>query len=84
MDVARAPEGDVPEAAEQAMTADRLRGALGRLSDEQQRVLELAYFGGLTRQEIARTTGTPLGTVHTRARLGLQNLRSLLSDMADK
>lgn len=70
---------DVPEAAQQAMAAAQLRQALGRLSAEQQRVLELAYFAGLTRQEIARTTGTPLGTVHTRARLGLQNLRSMLS-----
>ena len=41
-------------------------------------MLELAYFGGLTRQEIAQATGTPLGTVHTRARLGLQALRAKL------
>jgi len=74
---------DVPAAAEHSMTAARLRRALVELSVEQQRVLELAYFGGLTRQEIARTTGTPLGTVHTRARLGLQNLRSILGDMGD-
>jgi RNA polymerase sigma-70 factor (ECF subfamily) len=50
------------------------------LSAEQYRVLDLAYFKGLTRQEIARLTGLPLGTVHTRARLGLQNLRSILQD----
>jgi DNA-directed RNA polymerase specialized sigma24 family protein len=47
-------------------------------------VLELAYFGGLTRQEIARVTGTPLGTVHTRARLGLQALRAKLSALGNE
>lgn len=77
---AAADEPPVPEAAEQAIAAGELRGALGRLSGEQYQVLELAYFKGLTRQEIARTTGLPLGTVHTRARLGLQNLRSILNE----
>lgn len=71
-------EESVPEAAEQAIAAGQLQDALERLSEEQQRVLELAYFQGLTRQEIASATGLPLGTVHTRARLGLQKLRSFL------
>ena len=78
LELAVAPDDDVPAAAEQAIAAAQLRGALNELSAEQQRVLELAYFGGLTRQEIARVTGTPLGTVHTRARLGLQALRAKL------
>jgi RNA polymerase sigma-70 factor (ECF subfamily) len=38
----------------------------------------MAFFWGLTRQEIAESTGVPLGTVHTRARLGLQKLREVL------
>ncbi len=75
-----APDTSVPEAAEQAIAAAQLRSALQHLSDEQYQVLELAYFKGLTRQEIAQTTGLPLGTVHTRARLGLQNLRTILND----
>jgi RNA polymerase sigma-70 factor (ECF subfamily) len=78
LELAVAPDDDVPGAAEQAIAAAQLRGALSELSAEQQRVLELAYFSGLTRQEIARVTGTPLGTVHTRARLGLQALRAKL------
>lgn len=78
LELAVAPDDDVPRAAEQAIAAEQLRGALKELSAEQQRVLELAYFSGLTRQEIARVTGTPLGTVHTRARLGLQALRAQL------
>jgi RNA polymerase sigma-70 factor (ECF subfamily) len=75
---APSPEAGVPEAAEGAIAAAQLHDALDRLSVEQYQVLDLAYFKGFTRQEIARITGLPLGTVHTRARLGLQNLRSIL------
>ena len=78
LETAPATDEDVPVAAEQAIAAEQLRGALDQLSAEQKRVLELAYFGGLTRQEIARVAGTPLGTVHTRARLGLLALRAKL------
>ncbi|MGH9399611.1 MAG: sigma-70 family RNA polymerase sigma factor [Thermoanaerobaculia bacterium] len=49
--------------------------AIGELPPEQRRVLELAYFEGLTHVEIAEKTATPLGTVKTRARLGLIKLR---------
>ena len=78
LELAPAPGDDVPTAVGDALAAAQLRGALDQLSAEQRRVLELAYFGGLTRQEIAQATGTPLGTVHTRARLGLQALRAKL------
>ena len=83
-DLTPAPDDSVPEAAERAIDVAQMRRALGELSPEQQRVLELAYFGGLTRQEIARATNTPLGTVHTRARLGLQNLRARLGASNDE
>ncbi len=64
--------------AERAELRDRVRTALGRLPAEQRRMLELAYFGGMTQSEIAAHTGDPLGTVKTRTRLGLQRLRSIL------
>ena len=51
------------------------RSAVGQLPDDQRRALELAYFEGLTHQEIAERTSTPLGTVKTRVRLGLMKLR---------
>lgn len=54
------------------------RAAIAELPPDQHRVLELAYFEGLTQQEIAERTGTPLGTVKTRVRLGLVKLRDRL------
>jgi len=61
-----------------ALRREQVVAALADLAPEQRKVLELAYFGGLTHHQIAEATETPLGTVHTRARLGLQKLRSAL------
>ncbi|MEP6993297.1 MAG: sigma-70 family RNA polymerase sigma factor [Acidobacteriota bacterium] len=55
------------------------RSAIGQLPADQRRALELAYFEGLTQEEIAARTSTPLGTVKTRVRLGLMKLREHLS-----
>lgn len=51
------------------------RAAIGKLPAEQREALDLAYFEGLTHAEIAERTGSPLGTVKTRIRLGLMKLR---------
>lgn len=53
---------------------------LSHLPDEQRRVIELAYFQGMKHSEIAEFLGSPLGTVKTRLRLGLQKLRDLLNN----
>jgi RNA polymerase sigma-70 factor, ECF subfamily len=55
-----------------------LRDAVQRLSPEQRKVIELAFFGGLTQNEVANRLGEPLGTVKARARRGLMKLKELL------
>lgn len=60
------------------LDASMVRSALESLSDVQREALELAYFGGLTQGEIAERTGTPLGTVKSRMRLGLLAMRRSL------
>jgi RNA polymerase sigma-70 factor (ECF subfamily) len=49
--------------------------ALGRLPESQRQSLVLAYWGGLTAEEIAAVTRAPVGTVKSRIRLGLMNMR---------
>ena len=62
------------------LDADAVRGALAVLSDVQREAIELAYFGGLTQQEIAVRMDTPLGTVKSRMRLGLLAMRRALTE----
>lgn len=57
---------------------DEVRAAVEALPEEQRRAIELAFFEGLTHREIAVRTGTPLGTVKGRLRLGLQKLHASL------
>jgi RNA polymerase sigma-70 factor (ECF subfamily) len=75
------PNNDVPALAAAGERAALVRRALASLSAEQQLVIQLSYFKGLTRREIARRLGWPEGTVHTRARLALQNLRGRLDEL---
>jgi RNA polymerase sigma-70 factor (ECF subfamily) len=72
------PQATIPEAVWLLIQHEQVRAAVAELPPEQLHVIELAYFQGLTRQEIAQITGLPLGTIHTRARLALQKLRAIL------
>jgi RNA polymerase sigma-70 factor (ECF subfamily) len=60
--------------------AREIRDALEQLPSEQSRVIELAYFGGMTHVEIASMLDTPVGTVKGRMRLGLSKMRMALGD----
>jgi RNA polymerase sigma-70 factor, ECF subfamily len=67
------------------LDGDRVRRALQAISQPQREAIALAYYGGLTQQEIATRTGTPLGTVKSRVRLGLLALRhALISEGGDR
>lgn len=63
--------------------AREIRDALEDLPDEQSRVIELAYFGGMTHVQIASMLDTPVGTIKGRMRLGLAKMRMALGDPAE-
>lgn len=64
--------------------AQRVRGALSQLSEEQRTPIEMGFFGGITHEEIAQRTGIPLGTVKTRIRSGLRRMRESLSEAVSR
>jgi RNA polymerase sigma-70 factor (ECF subfamily) len=64
--------------AELSETSVIVRRSLSELSPPQRRVIELAYFGGLSQSEIAAQLSEPLGTVKTRMRAALEKLRQSL------
>ncbi|MCB9159238.1 MAG: sigma-70 family RNA polymerase sigma factor [Caldilineaceae bacterium] len=55
-----------------------VKSALAQIPPEQRVCIELAYFEGLTHQQIATQTGVAAGTIKSRLRLGLEKLEHLL------
>ncbi len=61
--------------------AGLLKAALAKLKPDQRDVIEKAYLGELSHQQISDQTGLPLGTIKSRIRLGLERLRHELKEM---
>jgi RNA polymerase sigma-70 factor (ECF subfamily) len=75
---AEAPAPDAGDVMETERLRARVREAVASLPEDQKAALMLAYFRGLTHQEIAAQLGEPLGTIKTRIRAGMQKLRGML------
>lgn len=73
IDEPESADGIIPE------TVD-LRDLVKKLAPEQQQIIDLMYFKGYTQSEIAEEYGIPLGTVKSRVRLAMQNLRTYFNN----
>lgn len=78
------PTPDTDERVWVNLQGAQIRSALAELPEAQRRVIELAYFEGLTHLEISGRLQEPLGTIHTRARLGLAKLKELLVELRSR
>lgn len=63
---------------EQSWRRQQVMQALENIPGEQRLCLELAYFEGLSQREIAERTNTPLGTIKTRMRIGMEKMERIL------
>ncbi|MFL5731815.1 MAG: RNA polymerase sigma factor [Chloroflexia bacterium] len=78
LDTAPDPEMDPGDQVILVEKRREVRQALAAIPPNNRQILEMAYFGGLSQSEIASKLGQPLGTVKTRMRSGLQQLRAML------
>ncbi|WP_120501919.1 sigma-70 family RNA polymerase sigma factor [Roseovarius sp. EL26] len=74
-------EPDVGQVVALEQETGKLKQALEHLNEEQKLMIEKAYLGELTHQEISAQTGLPMGTVKSRIRLGLERLRHELKGL---
>ena len=74
------PDAGPAERAESSWTAWRVHRALEELNENERKVIELAYWSGLSQSEVAESLNIPLGTVKTRTRAALGRLSVLLEE----
>lgn len=82
-EIATEPSNDQSPSAnlETVELGDRVRTALQCLNEDQRRAIQLAYYSGLSHQQIADELSIPLGTAKTRIRQGMLKLRDLLGGL---
>jgi RNA polymerase sigma-70 factor (ECF subfamily) len=77
-------EGDEPLAAPETddcgADAQRLKGIVSSLPQEQRQMVQLSFYREMPHAEIAAHLGVPLGTVKSRIRLAMAKLRQALRD----
>jgi RNA polymerase sigma-70 factor (ECF subfamily) len=78
------PQAAIDPGFDGALLRGEVRQALHQLPAAQRDVIELVFWNGLTRREIAERLELPLGTVHTRLRLGMDKLRESLRQLLDQ
>lgn len=76
-----ATEGTPEESACTNEQQKLVRSALAQLKPDQRELIEIAFFAGLTHQEISDKLNLPLGTIKTRIRAGMMKLRELLGEI---
>ncbi|MDX1405364.1 MAG: sigma-70 family RNA polymerase sigma factor [Woeseiaceae bacterium] len=81
--IADVPETEAPEFAQDLLLAverdSAIHEAMRQLQPDQRQLLALAYFRGYSHSELAQFTGMPLGTVKTRLRRTIDELKDLLA-----
>ncbi len=78
------PDGASPpdQAVWEEYRRSAIQKAIGTLAPPQRQALSLAFFEDLTHEQVAETLKVPLGTMKTRIRSGIQQLRIALAAMA--
>jgi RNA polymerase sigma-70 factor (ECF subfamily) len=79
MDSAPAPETRVILQQRKRVVREAMEG----LRPDQKEALEMSFFFGYTHSEVARKLGVPLGTIKSRVRTGMQNLRERLAPLIE-